>query len=231
MRVERGAFGLPPEEEDAYPLELPPDHWSLSAADPAAEQHPHPPDVPAAHAEEEGEMPTFTTVDALIEELSRRRQTLLEAVAGLSDEQLDRAGVVGEWSIENILAHLADQDDVLARVTPERLRTGEKPAEVLEMNADADAYNARRIAASAALSPRGHLAELAEARERLVATIRELGDEALARRRPWPEWPDTLAEYFLIHVGDHEGEHAEAIHAAAEKLQQDQSDGRAAHVE
>ena len=158
------------------------------------------------------------TADDLIAALSQQRQALLDAIAGLSDDQLDRKGMVGKWSIKNALAHLTAQEEVLTRITPERLRTGAYPEELRAINADADASNARDVAAREHLSPTEQLAALAQARADLSTMIRELGDEALAREQPWPQWSGTLASYFLANVGEHEREHVEAVRVGAERL-------------
>ena len=43
----------------------------------------------------------------VFEELSQTRAALLDTIAGLGEDALDRKGVVGEWSIKNVLAHIA----------------------------------------------------------------------------------------------------------------------------
>lgn len=214
MRADWAAFGKPPAlaSAEAFPLELESNPWSRRAP-----QAPHPLDMPLAESEELS-MTQPMTADAVIEELTHRRQSLLESIAGLSDEQLDRKGVVGDWSIKNALAHLVGWEEVVVRITPERARTRVKPAELEEINADEDGDNARTVAASEALTPQEQLIKAAEARARLVEMIRGLGDEALARTNPWPEWQGTLGEYFIASIGDHESEHAEAIAAGAAKL-------------
>src|SRR5258708_153554 len=160
------------------------------------------------------------TTDVLIATLRQQRQSLLEAISSLSDDQLDRKGVVGEWSIKNALAHLTAQEEVLTRVTLERLHTGAYPEELRAINADADASNAREVAAREHLSPTEQLAALARARAELSTMIREMGDAALAREQPWPQWSGTLASYFLANVGEHEREHVAAIQAGAEQLRE-----------
>lgn len=215
MRVERAAFGMPPALEDTLPFELERDHWSRQPT-----PEPHPLDLPIAESEEHDMDMTqpLTTADAVIEELTARRQALLESIVGLSDDQLDRKGIVGDWSIKNAVAHLVAWEEVVVRITPERARTRVKPAELQEINADEDGYNARVVASREALTPQEQLVQFAEARAKLIALIQALGDEALARSNPWPEWQGTLGAYFIAAVGDHESEHAEAIAAGAEAL-------------
>jgi hypothetical protein len=226
MRVEAAAYGDPPEDDDAALEDAPPLRRAAPAQpalgavaswDTFEPPAPETPDAPPP-------LESIMTADDLIAALNQQRQSLLDAIVGLSDHQLDRKGVVGEWSIKNALAHLTTQEEVLTRVTPERLRTGEYPEELRAINADADASNARDVAAREHLSPTEQLAALAQARADLSTMIRELGDEALARAQPWPQWSDTLASYFLANVGEHEREHVAAIQAGAQQLREGQGE-------
>ena len=150
------------------------------------------------------------TADELITTLTAQRQGLLDALTGLTDEQFNRKGVVGDWSIKNALAHLTAWEQVVTQITPERLRTGAYPEILRAINADEDANNARETAEREHLTPAEQLAGLAQARADLTALIRSLGDDALAREHPWPEWDPPLTCYFLDIVGGHETEHAQA---------------------
>ncbi len=198
MRAEVEAYGFRP---DVAPSDLA--VAGAASLEPAISHHPE-------------EQPM--TADDLIATLTAQRQELLAALAGLSDEQLDRKSVVGDWSIKNALAHLAAWEQVVTQITPERLRTGVYPEALRAINADEDANNAREIAASEHLTPAEQLAALARARADLTAMIRALGDDALAREHPWPEWDPPLAKYFLASIGEHETEHGAAIRSGAATL-------------
>lgn len=145
--------------------------------------------------------------------LAAERDALLAVVARYDDAAQDHKGTVGEWSIKNVLAHLAAQERIVATTTPQRLRTRETPAVIAAINADAERWNAEHVAAAEHLTPAEQRAELAVARAALVEMIRALGDEALARPNPWPGWQGTLAEYLIAVIASHEREHREAIAA------------------
>lgn len=153
---------------------------------------------------------TSDTVTALAAE----RAALLAAVSQYDDAAQDRKGVVGEWSLKNVLAHLAAQERIVAATTPKRLRTRAMPAVIAAINADAERWNAEHVAAAERLTPAEQRADLADARATLVEMIRALGDETLARPNPWPGWQGTLAEYLIAAIAGHEREHCEAIEAA-----------------
>ncbi len=153
----------------------------------------------------------------LIAILDQERALLLDAIKKVPGEALTLKGVVGAWSIKNVLAHLADQERLVAQVLPLRLATGITPEIVSIINADADAWNAKQIEASEHLDFSEQLKQLEQARQALVQVLRDVGDEALNRQHPWPEWEGTVAEYIFQVVVEHEREHRETMLAALEK--------------
>jgi uncharacterized protein (TIGR03083 family) len=160
----------------------------------------------------------MSTTSDLLEELAASRATLLASFAGLSDEQLARKSTIGEWSIKDALGHVAAWESMVTGFLPQRLDTGTFPALAVLRELGDDPINAIEVAEREALSPREQLEELDQARTRLVASIRALGDTTLARTRPWPEWEGTLAAYIVESICGHEREHTEAIRAAANHL-------------
>ena len=156
----------------------------------------------------------MSTLINLLAALGRERALLLEAVQQMPDEALTRKGVLGAWSIKNVLAYLADQERLVAQVLPQRLTTGVAPQIVTLINADADAWNASQIQASESLTFSEQVQQLEQARQALVQMIQDVGEQALNRRHPWPEWEGTAAEYILEVVGEHEREHRTSLLAS-----------------
>lgn len=154
---------------------------------------------------------TTATLDALAAE----RDALLAAVARFDDAAQDRKGVVGEWSIKNVLAHLTVWERVVVAITPERLRTRTMPTLLAALNNDEDRWNAEQVAAAEHLTPAEQRAALADARIALVELIRALGEETVARPNPWPQWQGTLGEYFVATIAGHEREHRGTITASS----------------
>jgi uncharacterized damage-inducible protein DinB len=153
----------------------------------------------------------MSTLTNLIATLDQERALLLDAIKKVPDEALTLKGVVGAWSIKNVLAHLADQEILVVQVLPQRLATGITPEIVSIINADADAWNAKQIEASEHLTIYEQLKQLEQARQALVQVLRDLGEEGLNRQHPWPEWEGTVAEYILQVVVEHEREHRETM--------------------
>jgi DinB family protein len=146
--------------------------------------------------------------------LEAQRHALLAALAGRSPQTLERAGVVGDWSIKNVLAHLAARELVVAQALPERLSTGKTPEVLATIAANEDAWNAAQVAEGEELSPGDQLAELGWTQSVLLQYVRSLDDATLERRRPWVGWEGTVAEYIADAIAHHEREHTEQISAA-----------------
>jgi hypothetical protein len=154
-----------------------------------------------------------STTHEVIASLTQTRTALLEAIAGLPEARLDQKGVVDAWSLKNVLAHLDTWESAVTGFLPARLATGAKPAIFSEMT-DEDAWNAKTVAARDSLTPQEQLHHLAATRAALLQLIGGLGDEALQRAHPWPEWEGTLAAYLLENIEGHEKEHLELVQAA-----------------
>ncbi len=157
----------------------------------------------------------MSTLTNLLATLEQERALLLDAIKKAPDEALTLKGVVGTWSIKNVLAHLTDQERLVVQVLPQRLATGITPEIVSIINVDADAWNAKQIEASERLTLNEQMKQLEQARQALVQVLRDVGEEALDRQHPWPEWEGTVAEYILQVVVEHERGHRDAITTAA----------------
>jgi hypothetical protein len=160
----------------------------------------------------------MATTPDLFAALVNEQQLLLDTLAPCSDELLNQKGLIGEWSIKNVLAHLTAWELVVVQTLPERLATGKRPAIFATINADEDAWNAEQVAQREDIPPRLQIFELENTRAQLVNDLRALGDDALARQHPWPGWTGTLAEYVLAAVCDHEKEHCDTICAVLAQL-------------
>jgi uncharacterized damage-inducible protein DinB len=163
------------------------------------------------------------TMTSLFAKLNQDREILLDAIRQVSDTIIDEKDVVGEWSIKNVLAHLTAWESIVAQVLPERLATGVRPELFRTISADEDAWNASEIAALESFTPQEQIRELERARQRLLEVLQNVGEDTLNRKRPWPECDEdeTLADYILVEIGEHEHEHRDAILAAIEDLRRD----------
>ena len=159
----------------------------------------------------------MTTLSDALAELGRTRAELLAAIGGLDEAALDRTGVVGDWSIKNVLAHIAAWEAWVVESLPARMTTGTTPQDFRQRAEDEDRFNAEEVAEREELTPDEQLMELERTRIELLAYLRSLDAAALERKHPWDTWAGTLPEYLLEALRDHEAEHIETVRAAGLK--------------
>lgn len=83
--------------------------------------------------------------EEIAEHLDASRERLLAAIEHLPDEALLQPGVMGQWSLADILAHLVAWESELVTGLL-RINQGKKPAKLLDAFDDVDGYNALRYA-------------------------------------------------------------------------------------
>jgi uncharacterized protein (TIGR03083 family) len=71
-------------------------------------------------------MPVPQTKDQLIAEVQSEYQALEELIATLTPEQMTQPGVIGKWSVKDVLAHLAEWEQMMLSWYAAGLR-GENP--------------------------------------------------------------------------------------------------------
>ena len=130
----------------------------------------------------------MTTLSDALAELSRTRAELLDAISGLDEAALDRKGVVGDWSIKNVLAHIAAWEAWVVQALPARMATGTTPEHFKQRAEDEDRFNAEEVAEREELTPDEQLMELERTRAELLAYVRGLDAATLARAQPWDTW-------------------------------------------
>ena len=140
--------------------------------------------------------------DALLREMEAGFAGLLDAVSGLSDEQLTRAWY-GDWSVRDILAHVAGwHREEIAML--ERMARGERPVPESADYTDDDAWNAR-FAAKWRDAPAGDvLAELMASEEAYLAAASRLPEERFEEGR-------TAQRLVQQGCTEHYREHADEI--------------------
>lgn len=163
-------------------------------------------------------MPTTVShksqAERLCATLEHERADFMVALSAASATTLERKGVVGQWSVKNVLAHLAAWELVVVQVLSERLETGTTPEIMASISADQDAWNALQVEEVEDLSSEDQLAELEWTRSLLLQYLAALDDATLAKVRPWSGWDGTVADYVLDAISEHERGHAEQVRAA-----------------
>ena len=126
-----------------------------------------------------------------------------ESYAGLSDAQLMKPGVTGDWSVRDILAHVSTWEEEALTHLPLILGGGTPPRYSVRYGG-IDAFNARMTEQRARLSLAAVRRQLDETHRRLIDFIQRAPEDLLLRETPFRRRLrlDTYGHYPL---------HAEAI--------------------
>lgn len=98
----------------------------------------------------------------ILEKLDRAWVEFIDACAGLTDEQMQQPGVVGDWSVRDLMAHISWWEEEALKHLPTIL-SGRRPPRYSVTYGGIDAFNARMTGQRSTLP-------LEEVRRRLVET-------------------------------------------------------------
>jgi uncharacterized damage-inducible protein DinB len=149
----------------------------------------------------------------VIEELRAARAELLQAVDGLTDDQMLRVGAVGLWSVKDVLAHLVSWEAELVTALSQLEQHKQRAPRIVEID-DIDEWNAEQYHVNAPRSLAGVLQDFHGVHKYLLQTVESLNDRILDdnRRFPWMEG-EPLSYLIAENAVWHEEEHAEDIRA------------------
>lgn len=163
----------------------------------------------------------------LTDAISRSRQSLLRHVDGLSDAQLSYKPDEGEWSLNDILHHLALTDEANGKLTSRALKHAHEKNVPPDPTPDESVLNCldaavaslnTRAQAPDFVRPQSHLpapdslARLAASRERMLQSIEQLCVYDLTQLKyPHPVLGDLDMYQWILIAGGHEGRHVGQI--------------------
>ena len=127
-------------------------------------------------------------------QLDADRQRLLQAIEGLSDEEMTAAPAVGEWSVQDILGHVAAWEWEAVKAV-EQTVAGQRP-QLLDIP-DFDAWNAAQVAAWRERTLDEVLAELHRSRQALVEAISPLDERQFETLGAFPHLGNTSLRRLL----------------------------------
>lgn len=153
--------------------------------------------------------------EEIFDKLDNARERLLATIEPLPDEALLAPGVMGDWSILDILDHLTLWESELVTALMQ-IDQGGRPERLLEAYGDVDGYNARAFAANQGREPDQVFYDLHGVRRELEGwmeefDVRDLND---AKRYPWASGR-ALSEIIEENSFGHELEHLPDIKAFA----------------
>src|SRR5690242_10238272 len=145
----------------------------------------------------------------LLERLEKAWTTLQDSYTGFSDLQLMEPGVMGDWSVKDILAHVTTWEGEALKYLPLILTAGRPPR--YTKYGGIDAFNARMAEQNRDMELSDVLRQLDETHHRLIDYLQSVPEEHFTRETPFRHRLrlDTYSHYPL---------HARAIQEWRERL-------------
>src|SRR2546423_1012312 len=133
----------------------------------------------------------------LLKQLEKAWAAIKESYAGLSDSQLTEPGVMGGWSIKDILAHVTTWEEEALKYLPLILSGGRPPRYI--QYGGIDAFNAQMAEQKRDLELSEVLRQLEETYRRLLDYLQGVPDEHFSREAPFRHRLrlDTYSHYLL----------------------------------
>lgn len=129
------------------------------------------------------------------------------AIEELPDEALLEPGVMGEWSVADILAHITAWESEMVTGLM-RIKQGKKPTKMLEAFQDVDGYNARRYEENKGRDIERIFDDLQGVRVQLEQWLEEFSEKELTDPQRY-DWSAALPLAHIIKENSygHDAEH------------------------
>ena len=116
----------------------------------------------------------------LLNKLEQAWAAFKTSYTGLTDEQMEAPGVMGEWSVKDILAHVNSWEKEALKYLPLILQ-GSRPPRYADLYGGIDAFNAQMAAQARGSSLSEVLKELDDTHARLVDYVNNAPEELFTR--------------------------------------------------
>ncbi len=148
------------------------------------------------------------TRDEVLQALERDRAQLQAALEGLDHQVVTTVPVVGEWTIKDLLGHMAMWHQVALQFIADYKQTGLPKSLGFDDDAAVDAHNRREAERRREWSVAQVGAELDASYRELAAAVAGLNDKQLNAPLPAP-WQNatTLERLIAINSYEHDPEH------------------------
>ena len=114
----------------------------------------------------------------LLKKLDKAWAAIKESYAGLPDAQLTQPGVMGDWSVKDILAHVTTWEEEALKYLPLILQEG-RPPRYSTKYGGIDAFNAQMREQKRGLSLSDVLRQLDETHRRLIDYVQSAPEEEI----------------------------------------------------
>jgi hypothetical protein len=115
----------------------------------------------------------------LLEKIDQAWVDFKSSFAGLTEDQMLEPGVVGEWSVKDILAHVSTWEEEALKYLPFILQ-GNRPPRYADLYGGLDAFNAKMTVAKQGLTLAEVMNQLDDTHRRLIEVIQLAPDDQIA---------------------------------------------------
>jgi hypothetical protein len=115
----------------------------------------------------------------LLKQLEKAWTAIKESYAGLSDSQLTEPGVMGNWSVKDILAHVTTWEEEALKHLPLIIEGGRPPRYVTF--GGIDAFNAQMTEQKRSLSLADVRRQLDDTHRRLIDFVESMSEDQITR--------------------------------------------------
>ncbi len=149
----------------------------------------------------------------LINKLEESRESMLEAIDGLAEEDLLRAGASGEWSVKEVLSHLTMWEAQIVTLLFQA-HAGNKPTTTHFGKESTDALNERWHRQGQARMLNAVMADFEGVRDQTIRRVEALTEDDLTNPKRY-SWLDgrALWQWVAEETFEHEAEHGAEIRA------------------
>lgn len=124
------------------------------------------------------------TREQLLNKLEKAWAELHESYAGLPDSLMTKPGVVEDWSVKDVLAHVTTWEEEALKYLP-LIVEGRTPPRYSVQYGGIDAFNALRTEQKRSLTLPEVLAQMEDTHRRLVEYVRGVSEEHFTRETPF----------------------------------------------
>jgi hypothetical protein len=139
----------------------------------------------------------------LLNRVERAWEVLRHSYEGLPEHEMTIAGVMGDWSVKDIIAHVTWWEEEALKYLPVIL-TGEKPPRYSVLYGGIDAFNARMTEQKKNLSLSEVLRQRDDTHRRLIDFLQSAPEDQCKRETPF-------RHRLRLDTYGHYAKHAEAI--------------------
>lgn len=149
--------------------------------------------------------------DELLDALEDQREDFLEAIDDLPPELLQDTGVIDDWSVKDIIAHLSAWEAELVKLLWQ-LKQGQSPSSIHFTGPGVDAQNAEWLEAYRSRPLERVLEDFAAVRKQTARRVEEFTHAELTDPGRYPALNNRpLWEWIAGDSFEHEAEHAAQI--------------------